>query len=349
MVIDAHLHCTGRERDAGEVLRALDEAGIDVGVLLAPFLDAPYSIHDAASLRRANAHLAALVRGHADRLVGLAVVDPRDPLAPDDLRHAVETLGLSGVKMVPTGWYPYEERVQPTFAVASELELPVLFHSGIFIDGRSGRFCRPSFFEALRDHPKARIALAHLGWPWTDEAIAVGVIDRIHGVPAERSQFRFDISFGPPPPYRLEVLERALEVLGPGLLQFGSDCFLPCPGREIAERRGWVEELLDVLEADAATRAQVMGGTAAAWLRREAAGPPSRAGADTSGEPASAGPTAAPEAAASPSAPSSPAASRRLHCSRQDPQAATGPSRDAARGRFGGWLDGPRRMAPLCC
>ena len=325
MVIDAHLHCTGRET-AGEVLRALDEAAIDQAVLLAPFLSDGYSLDDAESLRRANAHLAQLVEGHADRLIGFAVVDPRDPDAAHDLRRAIETQGLAGVKMVPTGWYPYDADVQPTFAVASELELPMLFHSGIFIDGRSGRFCRPSYFEVLRDHPGTRVALAHLGWPWTDEAIAVGVIDRIHGVPAERSQFRFDISFGPPPPYRYEVLERALEVLGPGLLQFGSDCFLPCPGREIAERRGWVDELLDALEVDAATRAQIMGGTAAAWLRTPRSGRarpwPAEPVADDPAQPA---PAAAPVAA-------HPAAHR-----------------SGAARSWGGWLAGPRRMGPLCC
>jgi predicted TIM-barrel fold metal-dependent hydrolase len=276
MLIDAHLHCTGREtRD--DVLRTLDDAQVDIGVLLAPFLGDGYSLDDAASLRRANAHLAALVRGHEDRLTGFAVVDPRDPQAPQDLRHAVETLGLRGVKMVPTGWYPFEDRVQPVFAVASELRLPVLFHSGIFIDGRSGRFCRPSFFEVLRDHPGTRVTLAHLGWPWTDEAIAVGLIDRIHGVPHAQAQFRFDISFGPPPPYRREVLQRALEVLEAGSLQFGSDCFLPCPGRELSERRRWVTELLDLLEVDDAARQSIWSGTAAAWLGRSPA--PVRLGA----------------------------------------------------------------------
>ena len=265
MVIDAHLHCTGRE-SAGEVLRALDEARIDVAVLLAPFLDEGHSLDDAASLRRANAHLGRLVHGHRDRLVGFAVVDPRDAHAPRDLRDAIEGLGLSGVKMVPTGWYPDEQRVQPVFAVASELRLPVLFHSGIFIDGRSGRFCRPANFEVMRDHPGARVALAHVGWPWTDEAIAVALIDRIHGVPPEACRFRLDISFGPPPPYRREVLTRALEVLGAGLLQFGSDCFLPCPGSEIARRAGWVHELLDQIGVAAAHRQRIWHDTAAAWL-----------------------------------------------------------------------------------
>jgi predicted TIM-barrel fold metal-dependent hydrolase len=170
--------------------------------------------------------------------------------------------------MVPTGWYPHDVDVQPVFAEAGRLRIPLLFHSGIFIDGRSGRFCRPTFFEALRDHPGLKVCLAHLGWPWVDEAIAVGLIDRILGVAADESMFRFDISFGPPPPYRKEALGRALEVLGAELLQFGSDCFLPCSGAEIAERMGWVHALLDELDVGAEARERVWGGTAAAWLGR---------------------------------------------------------------------------------
>jgi len=267
MIVDAHLHCSGSER-SDDVLRSLDDAGVDVGVLLAPFLSPGFSLDDAESLRRGNAHLARLVRDHRDRLVGLAVVDPRDPDAPRDLRHAIETLGLSGAKMVPTGWYPHDADVQPVFAEAQRLGIPLLFHSGIFIDGRSGRFCRPTFFEALRDHPGLKVCLAHLGWPWVDEAIAVGLIDRILGVQPDASLFRFDISFGPPPPYRKEALGRALEVLGAELLQFGSDCFLPCSGAEIAERMGWVHALLDELEVAADARDRIWGGTAAAWLGR---------------------------------------------------------------------------------
>ncbi|MGN6525961.1 MAG: amidohydrolase family protein [Burkholderiaceae bacterium] len=270
MIIDAHLHCTGAETSAG-VLASLDDAGIDVGVLIAPFLSEGYSMHDADSLRRANEHLARLVAGHGDRLVGLAVVNPALPGAADELRRAVETLGLRGAKMVPSGWYPEDAVVQPTFAVASELQLPLLFHSGVFIDGRSSRFCRPLGFEPLREHAGARVTLAHLGWPWTDEAIALGLIDRINGVREDDCAFRFDLSFGPPPPYRREVLARALEVLGAGLLQFGSDCFLPCPGREIAERRGWLESLLAELRVDAAAAERIWSGTAANWLRLDPA------------------------------------------------------------------------------
>ena len=281
MIVDAHVHCSGQE-DTSSVLRSLDEAGVDVAVLLAPFLSEGYSLDDAESLQRANAHLARLVRFDADRLIGFAVVDPRDPAAPMHLRHAIETLGLRGVKMVPTGWYPYDAEVQPVFAEARRLDIPILFHSGIFIDGRSGRFCRPTFFEALRDHPGLKITLAHLGWPWVDEAIAVGLIERIHGVAPDDCMFRFDISFGPPPPYRREALSRALEVLGPELLQFGSDCFLPCSGAQIAERMGWVHALLDELAVGPEARARIWGGTAAAWLGLDVSG---AAAEDTSDRP----------------------------------------------------------------
>lgn len=271
MIIDAHLHCTGDET-ASDVLESLDEAQVDLGVLIAPFLNNGFTMADPESIRRANEHLARVVAGHGDRLFGMAIVNPALPGAADELRHAVETLGLRGAKMVPSGWYPEDAVVQPTFAVASELQLPLLFHSGVFIDGRASRFCRPIGFEPLRDHPGARVTLAHLGWPWTDEAIALGLIDRIHGVPEDACAFRFDLSFGPPPPYRHDVLAKALEVLGPGLLQFGSDCFLPCPGHEIAERRRWLVELLAAFDLDGVALERIWSGTAAAWLGIDVAG-----------------------------------------------------------------------------
>lgn len=268
MLVDAHLHCSGTEQ-SDDVLRTLDEAGVDVAVLLAPFLNDPYTLADPAALRVANEHLADVVGGHTDRLVGFAVVNPAHESAPRDLEAAVERLGLRGLKLVPTGWYPYDDCAHRVYARAAQLGVPILFHSGIFIDGRSGRFCRPTFFETVREHPTLRVTLAHLGWPWTDEAIAVGLIDRLNGVAPNESQFRFDISFGPPPVYRYDVLRRALQVLGPELLQFGSDRFLPCNGEEIGAAVAEVTRLFDELGVSATDRRRIMGGTAAAWLGKE--------------------------------------------------------------------------------
>jgi predicted TIM-barrel fold metal-dependent hydrolase len=265
MLIDAHLHCSGREKTA-EVLAALDVAGVDLAILLAPFLDEPYRLNDAESLRAGNRHLAQLIRGHQDRLVGFAVINPLHPSAVDDIVAAVD-LGLQGLKMVPSGWYPYDDCAHRVYEKAVEQRLPILFHSGIFIDGRSGRFCRPVFYEAIRDHPGLRVTLAHLGWPWCDEANAVGVIDRIQGVDPANGPFRFDLSFGPPPIYRLEVFQKALAVLGPEMLQFGSDRFLPCSGEHIRAAIDEHKALLDELDVDVQGQAAIFGGTASAWLR----------------------------------------------------------------------------------
>lgn len=277
MLIDAHLHLSGQESSA-DVLRSLDEAGIDVAVLLAPFLTEPYRMSDRSSLQAANRHLSALVRGHADRLVGFAVVNPLHEEAADDLEESVAQGGIRGLKLVPAGWYPYDDRAHKVYARANALGLPVLFHSGIFIDGRSGRFCRPVFFEAVREHPGLKVNLAHLGWPWCDEANAVGVIDLINGVHPDDSQFRFDISFGPPPAYRREVLSKALAVLGPGLIQFGSDRFFPCEGAHIRVLIDEVLALLDDLEVGPTDRDRIMGGTAAAWLGLDRHGRDHKAG-----------------------------------------------------------------------
>jgi len=157
-------------------------------------------------LRTANEHVARLVRGHSDRLIGFAVVNPLHLSAADDLEEAVQRLHLRGLKLVPSGWFPYDPCAHRVYERASALQVPILFHSGIFIDGRSGRFCRPVFYEAVRDHPALRVTLAHLGWPWCDEANAVGLIDGSTVSPPHDCQFRFDLSFGPPPVYRLPVL-----------------------------------------------------------------------------------------------------------------------------------------------
>jgi predicted TIM-barrel fold metal-dependent hydrolase len=268
MIVDAHLHCSGQE-DAEDILHSLDIARVDIAILLAPFLNEPYSLRDPESLRLANRHLGSIVRGHADRLVGFAVVNPLHSGAAEDLETAVQQYGLRGLKLVPSGRYPYEDCAHKVYERAAALQIPILFHSGIFIDGRSGRFCRPVFYEAVRDHPGLRVTLAHLGWPWCDEANAVGVIDLINGISPKDSQFRFDISFGPPPVYRQEVLKKALAVLGPGLLQFGSDRFFPCSGDHIRSAIDEVNELLDDLEVDPAGRQQILSGTALEWLQLE--------------------------------------------------------------------------------
>ncbi len=267
-VVDAHLHTTGQET-ADEILKAMDEAGVELACILAPFLNPPYSLHDGASLQAANEHLARLACGHGDRLVGFAVVNPALHGAAEEVTRAAG-LGLQGLKLVPSGWHPYDDAARAVYAAAETAGLAILFHSGIFIDGRSSRFCRPADYEALRDYPRLRATLAHLGWPWCDEAIAVALIDRIRGLRPRDCQFRLDISFGPPPSYRAQAVGQAWRVLGAELLLYGSDRLLPISGEELRRAHDTAKTLLDELGVPEAEAQQILAGNALRWLGRKA-------------------------------------------------------------------------------
>ena len=224
-IIDVHLHASGRETGR-QVLRALDAAGVDQACVLAPFLTPPYSLHDPGALRAANQHLARLVRGHEDRLIGFAVVNPALPGALDELERCVVDLGLRGLKMVPSGWFPYDPAACAVYARAEQARLPLLFHSGVFIDGRSSRFSRPAYFEALRDFPHLRATLA----------------------------------------YRDEAVRRAWQALGCELLLYGSDRFLPCRPEELRSAVAEVEALFDRLGVPGAERQRILAENALDWL-----------------------------------------------------------------------------------
>ena len=48
-----------------------------------------------------------------------------------------------------------------------------VFHAGIFYDGRQSTYCRPAYFESVREATGFKGHLAHVGWPWYDECVAV--------------------------------------------------------------------------------------------------------------------------------------------------------------------------------
>ena len=62
------------------------------------------------------------------------------------------------------------------------------------------------------------------------------------------------------------MLRRALDVLGPRLIQFGSDRFFPCGGAHIRVLIDEVLRLLDELEVERPDRERILAGTASNWL-----------------------------------------------------------------------------------
>ena len=103
---------------------------------------------------------------------------PLAPDAPQTLKHAVEHLGLRGLKLHPPlqNFYPNSEAVFPVYQMAADLDIPIVFHVGTT---PFGPMCRLSQADPIliddvaREFPNLRIMLTHLGTLWHYEAFMV--------------------------------------------------------------------------------------------------------------------------------------------------------------------------------
>lgn len=123
-----------------------------------------------------NEHVADLVRRYPDKIIGFCSVDPHmGQEAIKALDHAILDLKLSGLKLDATkqDFDPTDRRFYPLFERAQELNIPVTFHTG-WSPGFKIQYGNPVYYDILAtDFPRLRINLAHFGWPWADECMAV--------------------------------------------------------------------------------------------------------------------------------------------------------------------------------
>jgi len=154
-------------------LLELDVSGLERAVIL-PI--------DATTTRSttiySNQQIAELCR-MSDRLIGFASVDPRKETALDDLAHAVESLGLRGLKLDPSlqAFYPDDQLAYPLYEKATALGIPVLFHAGMtWAPSAQAKYAQPIHFEDVAaSFPGLCIVLAHFAWPWAMEAASLAL------------------------------------------------------------------------------------------------------------------------------------------------------------------------------
>jgi predicted TIM-barrel fold metal-dependent hydrolase len=126
----------------------------------------------------ANDDVAALVRAHPDRLVGVASVDLSRPMpAVRELRRCVRELGLRALRILPWLWNlpPSDRRYYPLYAECIELGIPFCLqvgHTGPLAPSEPGRPI-PYLDEVALDFPELVIVGGHIGFPWTTEMIAL--------------------------------------------------------------------------------------------------------------------------------------------------------------------------------
>jgi predicted TIM-barrel fold metal-dependent hydrolase len=155
-------------------IHQMDAAGIDQTVLAT--LDCT-TAHGAEIVP--NEALAQIVR-RSSRLIGFASVDPARADAAAILRSAVTTLDLRGLNLDPAlqKFSVKDEKLAfPLYAEADTLGIPVTFQMGLNWAplARTGD-ARPIDLEVVAEtFPNLAIVIAHCGWPWVDEALALAV------------------------------------------------------------------------------------------------------------------------------------------------------------------------------
>jgi uncharacterized protein len=151
-------------------LAAMDAGGVELGLISA--------WHGPRGVLIANEEVVAWVRAHPDRLAGLAAVDLDRPMsAVRELRRCVEELGFKGLRVLPWLWGapPTDRRYYPLYAACVELGIPFctqVGHTGPLRPSETGRPI-PYIDQVAIDFPELTIVCGHIGYPWTEEMVAV--------------------------------------------------------------------------------------------------------------------------------------------------------------------------------
>ncbi len=175
-MFDSLRRWTGQEPLSEELpiavtLAAMDQAHVDFGLL-----SAWHSPREGDLI--SNDEVAALVASHPDRFAGLAAVDLFKPMrAVRELRRAVCELGFKGLRVVPWLWEvaPTDRRYYPLYAACVDLGVPFctqVGHTGPLRPSETGRPI-PYIDQVALDFPELTIVAGHVGYPWTEEMIAV--------------------------------------------------------------------------------------------------------------------------------------------------------------------------------
>lgn len=168
---------------AGERIRAMDDAGIDVQVLS---LTTPgmsnLDTADAVSLARStNDLIADTVAGRPERFQGFATLPTPDPDASaEELRRAVDTLGLKGAMVFGrTGERGMDHPgFRPLYEAAAELRVPLYIHPQL-----PRRTVRDAYYAGFGKEIELAFAGPGVGWHYETgvqlmRLILAGTLDR---------------------------------------------------------------------------------------------------------------------------------------------------------------------------
>ncbi len=164
------MQATEQQLPLEPTIAAMDAAGVERGLIAAWYgPEGPMITND---------EVAGFVAQYPERLVGVASVDLRRPVAAvRELRRAVRELGMRALRIVPWLWGlpPNDRRYYPLYAECVELGIPFctqVGHTGPLRTSETGRPI-PYIDDVALEFPDLVIVGGHIGYPWTNEMIAL--------------------------------------------------------------------------------------------------------------------------------------------------------------------------------
>lgn len=155
--------------DLASTLAAMDEAGVETGLLSA------WTGPNGALIT--NDETAAHVKAAPSRLKGVMSVDLFDPMgAVREIRKRAKE-GFIAVRALPWLWGlpPNDRRFYPVYAACVDEGLPFctqIGHTGPLRSSDYGRLI-PYLEDVLLDFPELTIVGGHVGFPWLDEVVTL--------------------------------------------------------------------------------------------------------------------------------------------------------------------------------
>ena len=111
-------------------------------------------------------------------IISFVGLDPRRGEAGlIELERAVKEKGCRGWKMYPpNGFYPDNKEFDPYYRLCIDLDIPIIIHQGFAPRFKHVKYARPVYIDRVAaDFPDLKLVLAHVGYPWHDEAIMIAV------------------------------------------------------------------------------------------------------------------------------------------------------------------------------
>ncbi len=214
---------------------------------------------------------AEVVHAAPQRFIGYFMLNPLASNAAEHAWKAFDKMGLKGLCLFPAmhGFSVRDERLRSIYNLAAEREGTLVFvHMGVLSVGVRKKLGLPSKFDlslsnpldlygVALEYPGVNFVMPHFGAGMFREALMVA--DTCPNVYLDTSSSNSWTKYLLPEVTLVDVFSKALQVLGPERLLFGSDSsFFPRGwNREVFDRQA---QALETIGVDAAAAKAIFGG-----------------------------------------------------------------------------------------